>query len=367
MGTELNEQGFEKLESWLNKHWPGVENVRLSPDYNQPEGSGFSATTLIIPVSFKRDGQAGQDRIVVRLESDEECVYPQQTSFFDVEIALQYRAINTIALHSKVPVAPLIGYEADASVLGAPFFVMGFIEGVVPIETPIYTSEGFFVEAKPEQRRSMHESGLATLAHLHAIDWRSAGVRDWLVEATPGVTRQVELWERYTQRELGKRRHPVLEQAYDWIRANLPEDEELVLNWGDARPGNIIWQDFRCACVCDFENIAIGTRAMDLGWWLMFDRYAHEANHVERLPGEMTRKEQRAYYEACAGVSVGDTAFYELFAAVRYAALLVRIMNRWVARGDIDEDHTIWRDNLIIDMVLAIARENGIDAIRPLQ
>ena len=46
-----------------------------------------------------------------------------------------------------MPVAPLVGYEPDPAVLGAAFFVMGFVEGQVPIENPLYTKAGFFVEA----------------------------------------------------------------------------------------------------------------------------------------------------------------------------------------------------------------------------
>jgi aminoglycoside phosphotransferase (APT) family kinase protein len=99
-------------------------------------------------------------------------------------------------------------------------------------------------------------------------------------------------------------------------------------------------------CVTDFENVAIAPRAFDLGWWLMFDRWSHEAmGGVARLAGEPTREEQRAHYEKCAGVSVGDTIYYEVLAAARYCAIVVRVMNRSVARGDMPANQRVWLEN----------------------
>jgi aminoglycoside phosphotransferase (APT) family kinase protein len=107
----------------------------------------------------------------------------------------------------------------------------------------------------------------------------------------------------------------------------------------------MIWQNFRCACVTDFENVAIAEPEFDLGWWLMFDRWSHECFGVPRLPGEPTREEQRAAYERAAGRAVGDTTWYEICAAVRYCAIVVRVMNRSVARGEMPADQTIWLEN----------------------
>ena len=130
-----------------------------------------------------------------------------------------------------------------------------------------------------------------------------------------------------------------------WLGAHVPEDGAVGLCWGDARPGNIIWRDFACVCVTDFEAACIAGPEHDLGWWLMFDRWVHETYGVPRLPGEPTRDEQRRIYEEMSGRPVGDTTFEEVFAAARYAAIVVRVMNRSVARGDMPPEQTIWLDN----------------------
>ena len=122
-----------------------------------------------------------------------------------------------------MPLAPLLGYEADPEVLGAPFFVMGFVDGVVPIEAPMYTTEGFFTELAPEARTEMIDTGVQALAAVHSVDWRTAGL-DWL--ATPGTApttaHQLDLWEHYGDRELAGRDHPGWSRGRDWLRRGSP-------------------------------------------------------------------------------------------------------------------------------------------------
>jgi aminoglycoside phosphotransferase (APT) family kinase protein len=66
---------------------------------------------------------------------------------------------------------------------------------------------------------------------------------------------------------------------------------------------------------------------------------------VPRLAGEPTREEQRALYERHASVSIGDTFYYEVLAAARYCAIVVRVMNRSVARGEMPADQRVWLEN----------------------
>ena len=347
----------EPLARWLEAHLPGARHVEVGEEVKRAEGSGFSATTIILPIRYERDGAPCQERIVLRMEPPEEAIYPQQAPGLDVEIDIQYRTMQVLGRVTSTPLPPLLGYEADADVLGAPFYVMGFIDGQVPVENPPYVREGFYADAKPEQRRQMQEEGLRALAGIHAADWTGAGL-DWLV--APGVTpdslAQVDIWETYGTRELRGREHPLLERGFAWLRAHPPGDSPPAISWGDARMGNIIWRDFRCGCVTDFENVAIAPPEVDLGWWLMFDHWSHETQGLERLPGELTRDEQRAFYAECAGREVPDTHWHEVFGAVRYSAIVVRVMNRMVARGQLPADQQIWLQNpaaTCLEMMLA--------------
>jgi aminoglycoside phosphotransferase (APT) family kinase protein len=352
--TELaSEQLASRVAPWLEARLSGATGLRID-DLDRP-ASGFSAETLIVPVTYQRDGRAHHDRFVLRKETPDPAIYPAQASGLDVEIHIQYQVMCALAEHSDVPVAPLIGYEPDARILGAPFFVMQFIDGVVPVENPIYTREGFFVDSTPDERRRLVDDGLRVLARVHALDWRAADL-EWLIDpgTTPSTGTQLAIWEHAATDALNGRVHPPLARAFTWLRERTPTNLPVTLCWGDPRPGNMIWQGTRCVCATDFEAASIAPAEVDLGWWLMFDRWSHEAMGCARLDGEPTRDEQRARYAEHTQRDPGDTFYFEVFAAARYTAIVVRVMNRMVARGDLPADQTIWLDNPATDCLLQL-------------
>ena len=324
------------LEGWLGDRLG--ESVRL--DDSSPLSFGFSAETIQL------DTSAG--RLVLRVESPDPAVYPQQAPGFDVEIDIQYRLMSALAAGTGIPVAPLVGYEASPDVIGSSFFVMGFVEGVVPVVSPSYAAEGFFADATPDERRRMVRGGVEVLAELHTLDWQKHGL-DWLLPdgEEPTILRQLRIWRDYTTRELAGRELPLVTDAYDWLEAHAPAHDpaEVTVNWGDPRLGNVIWRDFRPVCVTDFEAASIAPYGMDLGWWLMFDRWSHEHSDAVRLPGEPTREEQAAAYFEASGRPPIDTYWYEVFAAARYCSIVVRVMNRTVERGLMPADNVYWREN----------------------
>ena len=89
----------------------------------------------------------------------------------------------------------------------------------------------------------------------------------------------------------------------------------------------------------------------------MFDYWMHEGFGIGRLAGDPDRSEQRAIYEQAAGTSIGDTTWHEIFSALRFATTVVHVMNRWVARGTVPEDQTIWRDNPATAVLAALLKE----------
>lgn len=326
---------------WLGPVLGASDTVEIT-DVDAPASTGYSAETVMFTASH--DGRSA--RLVLRAETADPAIYPAQGPGHDIEIEIQRRVMDAVASASNVPLARILGSSNDPGVIGTPFFVMEFIDGAVPAVDPPYTQAGFVVDGPPRSRHALVEDGLRVLAMVHAIDWRAAGLT-WLVPpgSAPSTARQLEIWEGYAARELGSRRHPLLERAFARLRSSLPAGSPPSLCWGDPRPGNMIWREYRCVCVTDWEAAAIAPPEVDLGWWLMFDRSCHEVVEVPRLEGEPTREEQTAIYERYAGRSVGDTEIYELFAAARYAAIVVRVMNRAVDRGQLPPDHTIWLEN----------------------
>ena len=345
------------FSEWLAQR-VGADSVSII-DTITPSG-GFSAETVVLTALCRRGAGESTEKVVARLETPDPAVYPRQSATELLEIEIQYRVMDALSKHSDVPVAPLLGFESDAAVIGTPFFVMGCVDGEVPRESPPYTTEGFFVDASPGIRRSMVTTGLDAMAQIHRIDWEAADL-GWLEHegVTPGTPTQLERWSTFAAAELRGRAHPVLEEAVAWLEQNLPADSDTVLCWGDPRPGNIIYQDGRPACLTDFEAAYLGSPMMDLAWWLMFDRTMHEfaapaGVPFQRLEGDPDRDEQRSIYFELSGRPVEDTSAHEVFAAMRYCAIVTRVMNRLEERGQIPADNLIWRDNPATTCLVAL-------------
>jgi aminoglycoside phosphotransferase (APT) family kinase protein len=342
--TELQER-WDRLAYWIGPYL-GAEGPVTIDDAGVPDGIGYSAETLVftanVPVG---DGRRSQ-RLVLRAETPEPAVYPAQVEGIDVEIAIQHRIMTTLAESTSIPVASIIAADLTDEGIGTPFFVMDYVDGVVPSVEPPYPAAGFFAEARPDERKRMVTAGVEVMAAVHGLDWQAIGL-DWLVPAgtAPTLRRQLDLWSAYAERELRGRVHPDMAKARSILEEHLREPSEPSLCWGDPRLGNIIWKDFAPVSVTDWEAAAIAPAELDLGWWLMFDRSCHEVGGYDRLEGEPSREEQRDLYAAAVGRDVGDTALYELLAAYRYSAIVVRIMNRWVEHGMMAADHTIWLEN----------------------
>lgn len=343
------------LGRWLTERLEAPVEVRT---LTRPR-SGYSAETAVVDAVV---GGAPR-RFVVRAQTPDPPIYPRQgTVALDVEV--QYRVMAALAEHSTVPVAPLVGFDDTPDVWGTAFFVMGHVDGEVPVESPPYPSAGFFAEASPTERDTMVRSGIEVVAAVHAVDWRAAGL-DWLLPTdgtAPGTAHQLAVWHTYAGRELDGRVFPELDDAFAWVAAHLPADEPVGLCWGDGRPGNIIFgADMRPLCATDFEAVHLGSPDQDLGWWLMFDRTMHEHawgfERTDRPEGEPTRAEQTAHYAAVAGRDPAALDVHEVFAAARYAAIVVRVMNRLVDRGDMPADHTIWRENPAASCLVALVDE----------
>lgn len=336
----------EPLGRWLEDKLEGNPSVAVT-GLTRPKG-GFSAETWLVDAEV-----AGEPRrYVLRRETPGPAIYPVQVPGLEVEGEIQYRVMAGLTRARTLPLAPLIGYEPDAAVLGNPFFVMGFVGGQVPGESPPYPGDGFFTELTAEERSAMIGAGMEVVAAVHRVDWRAVGL-DFLVAPgdEPGLATQFALWERYGERELGGREHPVLADGLRWLHERTPAHRRAGFAWGDPRPGNIIWDvdggaaRVRPVCLTDFEAASIAPPEMDLGWWLMFDWTMHEGAGLERPPGDPTRDEQLHRYATAAGGDIGDVRWFEVFAAVRYCMIVTRVMNRSEAAGLLPAGNTIWRDN----------------------
>ncbi len=323
------------LESWMAKAFAGRAGLAVT-GIEIPVSTGFSNETVMVDLAWRSGGAERQERCVVRIEPADGGMFPPQTPHCSVSVAVQYRVMEAVARAGVAPVPPLLGYEPDPTVLGSPFFVMGNVSGQIAADVPRYTEAGFVVdEATPSQRRRMVLSALEAIAGVHNLDWRQAGL-DWLDPSgagRPTTALQLDLYRNHVRSELAGREHPVLHAALDWLEANDPGDERVGLTWGDARLGNLILQDYRVAAVLDWEVCALCPTEADLGWWLMFDRMSFDDLGIARLDGYPSRDEMIACYEQASGREVREPHYWEVFGAMRFCTIFIRLGDRMTASG----------------------------------
>jgi aminoglycoside phosphotransferase (APT) family kinase protein len=349
----------EALRTWLARQRPEAKDVEVG-DIDIPSATGFSNETVFFDAGWTEGGEVHRARYVGRIEPPTGALFPAQTAECAVSVGVQHRIMATVAEVSDVPMPPLVGYEPDPAVLGQPFFVMGFVPGVIPADVPRYSEAGFLVdEATPDQRHAMVRNGLRAMADIHAIDWRAAGL-DWLdASGTGDPTNAVQLriYRDFTTEQLHGREHPVMTAALDWLEANDPHDERVGLSWGDSRLGNVIWRDYEPVVVCDWEACALSPTEADLGWWLMFDRMSFDDLGATRMEGFPTREEMVAIYEEVSGREVRDPHYWEVFGAMRFCAIMIPLSDRMVSAGLVPEALNMAVANAVTD---ALAKLLGI-------
>jgi len=325
------------LRRWMEGALRGARDVSIE-DMEIPRATGFSNETVMFDTAWTSQGRRQRKRFVARVEPYDGGMFPLQTPQCAVSVEVQCKAMSVIADAGlpATPIPPIVGYEPDPGVLGRPFFVMEFVTGRVAPDVPRYTQSGFVAEeATPEQRRRMVLAGIEAMAGVHSLDWRSPAL-EWLDPsngAGPSVGLQIGLYRRAAVVELAGREHPVLFAALDWLAANDPGDERFGFTWGDARIGNVIWQDYRPAAVLDWEACALSPTEADMGWWLMFDRMSFDDLGIERLEGYPTRSEMIEHYERVSGREVRDPHYWEVFGAMRFCHIFIRLGDRMTDVG----------------------------------
>jgi len=326
----------EALDAWMRRQRPGAEGLRVH-DVDMPRATGFSNETVFFTASWSEAGASRSERYVARIEPQAGAIFPVQTPACAVSVGLQHRIMSCVGATGAAPVPETLPYEPDPAVLGSPFFVMRFVEGVIPADVPRYSTAGFLVdEATPADRERMVYSGIDAMAAIDSLDWRAIGV-EWLDVSgcgAPTFRHQLDLYRDYVVSQLAGREHPVMMRALDWLGANAPADARLGLSWGDARLGNMIWQDYTCAAVVDWEACAICPPDADIGWWVMFDRMSFDDMQAPRLDGFPTREQMLARWEEKMGRPVaGSIDYWEIYGTMRFCAIMIKLSDRFLAAG----------------------------------
>ena len=243
-------------------------------------------------------------------------------SAFDV--TREYRVTRALHDHgAPVPVARPIALCEDVEVIGAPFYLMESVDGlVVRGEIPESLSS-------PSDRRGMSDRLLETLVALQGVDYDAVGLGgfgkpDGYLERQ--MRRMNQLWSLARFRDI-----PEIDEVGAWLAANTPRQQGASIVHGDFKLDNVIFapsSPAKLLAVVDWEMSTLGDPLADLGWMLYFWRdpgdetFGLSVSSVTDQDGFARRRDLLAAYAHATGRDVSDVLWYVALGGWKIAIIM---------------------------------------------
>ncbi|MFN3425224.1 MAG: phosphotransferase family protein [Novosphingobium meiothermophilum] len=292
------------LEEWLGEA-TGRHDIRLGPVL----AGGNSNVTRLIET---REGRLVLRHPPVNLVSDRAAA----------GIEREYRAIS--ALHGKAPVPRPVAWCADTSVIGQPFAVTEWIEGISLTDTlpPEWPQDAATVDA-------LGVAMIEGLAAVHAMD--PAGLLpDDFGRAEGFITRQIDRWLKVREADY-VRELPLIAQIGAWLRENHPGHGRTSLIHCDFHLDNclIAPTEPKLRVILDWEMATLGDPRIDLGLCLFFWQRNPADNPgfafvqgLSNRPDVMPPARLAERWSAASGMDHAGLDYFIVFAAWRLAAIV---------------------------------------------
>jgi aminoglycoside phosphotransferase (APT) family kinase protein len=251
------------------------------------------------------------------------------------DMAREHRIISAVG-PTPVPVPPTLGLCTDEGVNGAPFYVMGFVEGVV-LDSPVKAEA-----LRPDARRAAGLHLIDVLADLHAVDVDAVGLGD-LARREGYVERQLKRWT--TQWEKSKTRDlPAIDEVARRLQGDVPVQQGVAIAHGDFRFGNCLVDPAagRITAVLDWELCTLGDPLADVGYLGVYwsDPGADTGRHNDPTSagGFPRYDELLARYGERTGRDLGRIEYYRAFASWRLAIISEGVYARYL-HGVMADEH----------------------------
>jgi len=241
------------------------------------------------------------------------------------------------ALRPVYPLVPeVLAYCSDTGVLGAEFYLMRRVPGVVLHRRP---PDGIHIDEKTARRLCLN--AVDALVALHGVE--PAGTDLETIGKGPGYAkRQIDGWcDRYLRARTWN--VPSCRKVRRWLAEKTPDDVDTCVIHGDFRLDNLVLDPGDLAsirAVLDWEMATLGDPLMDLGnslaYWVQADddRVARSTRRQPtHLPGMLTRTELvDAYFERSGRDKPDNWVFYEVYGIFRLAVIVQQIYRRYFLR-----------------------------------
>jgi len=220
---------------------------------------GWSHETWLFDLHYEQEGEPRSMGLCLRRDPGNALL----RHLSDLEI--QFRVLQCLE-STALPTPRAYWFERDPEILGAPFLVMEKVPGICP--SP-WGREGRAFYAEAAQRGKLPASFTATLATLHTLDWRAAGL-EFLGVPSAGrefAAREIAKWKTL----IALSEHPpepILTDLIGWLEANIPSSSRVTLVHGAYRTGNLLIHEDRISAVLDWELQVLGDPMYDVAYVL---------------------------------------------------------------------------------------------------
>lgn len=312
-GTETELPGIDaaRVAEWLGEH---VDGIRLPVSFALVSGGRSNLTYRVTDA----DG-------VVRALRRPPTGGVLSTAH---DMSREWRFIRALA-DTEVPVPQPLAYCDDTAVVGAEFYVMSFVDGVVPADRDA-AERTFPVSA----RRHAGEQVVDVLAALHRVDPDEVGLGS-AARRDGYLQRQLTRWQRQVHQS-GAPNLALLDRVHDALVTHLPPQTSGIVH-GDYRPGNLSFAvDGRVLAIFDWELATLGEPLADLGWLISTWEEPGDATPPttpgpSTAPGFPTRAELTDRYARRSGRDVSDLPYYVAFSRWRSACIAAGVRARYQA------------------------------------
>jgi aminoglycoside phosphotransferase (APT) family kinase protein len=309
-GEELNAAA---LEPYLRDHFPGETGALVVRQFP----AGHSNLTYSL--------QLGAKELVLRRPPFGSKVKSAH------DMSREFRVLSK--LHSVYDPAPeVLHYCDDDSIIGAPFYVMQPVHGIILRRQ---LPQGLDFSA--QKARGLSASFIDNLVRLHRVDYAAAGLSD-LGKPEGYLERQLRGWiERYH----GSKTHdyPEVEKISTWMQQHMPHTIAVSLIHNDYKYDNVVLdpRDITTIVgVLDWEMCTIGDPLTDLGTALAYWMDKTDPQEIQdnrwgptTEEGSFTRAEITQHYAQETGCDVSHIAFYLAFARFKLAVIVQQIYFRY--------------------------------------
>src|SRR5580765_936390 len=308
-GEELD---LARLEPYLLSHFPDLDGALVVTQFP----SGHSNLTYSVSLGGKE--------MVLRRPPFGSKVKSAH------DMGREYNVLSK--LHPAYPTPQPLLYCTDDSLLGAPFYVMERVRGVILRRN---LPQG--LELPPDTARKLSESFIDNLAALHGLNYAVLGLAE-LGKPQGYLERQVRGWmDRYQ----GSKTHelPEVEPLSAWLRDNMPARSDATLVHNDYKFDNMVLDPAditRIKAVLDWEMCTLGDPLTDLGTALAYWIDPDDPPEMQMVrwgptivPGMLRRAELAARYAEKTGRDLSNIVFYYVFAMFKVAVIIQQIYYRY--------------------------------------